>query len=952
MKAQHNKNILFFKLTSLVPLLIVLLFSFIFLAYFAYENYKFYTIKDKIQTTQQLINLSNELLKERTASSIYIVKQGDIDHEIITSQRARTDFVLSELGLETLRYDFENNLNFIRKKIDDKDVDFNDMFFNYYQNNINAISDYLKLLLEEFDNSTLYSKFFSILYSFNTIDILSKKRDFISRPMIQNRPLDDEELDMLYQMNTDFYLYDFPDNKLSNVISPSYSNNDYANNSDYINKFIHNIQKDENKTYEITFSILYNRSKDVITNIFTNIYTIIQSLESDVDSKNNKVLFYFLFILAVFFTDIVVLATFFKKIKTVENNQLEINKSIKRLDKIMKSQKIDIIDTDGEDKQNKIDNKIHIISKGIKLYLEKQKQTSNTKAQINTFFDGIKSDINEIFQYIVILAEDIYAKTNDSNVLKDIKDIMFETKRLNLFFNNLIFIRNLKYNTVYRRQYVLIHELFEEIIEYKLDLIERNNINFLYQPDLGFFEEVLVNKESLRILLINVIELIIKEQKDTTITFKYKIENKSDNKVFMKIDFISKYDIAYELSNKDDIYDALNSNKVLDYIFNKTTKLSNIDMSIDKNIITMSLQLETRRFVDKFKDLFKDLKIGFLKHSKQTYTEELLSYLFNYLGAKFSVIKEKDINDVDLIYTDDLSLGLPNHNLTFIANNKPTKFNKSTYYINNRCILLKNLIQSIQYFNLDSNNSSSDKNVLFANALAFVNKALYNSLEKIFYNIDFEIKEHHYDIILIQGGYLKDEANEKLAKLSKYIPVVVINSDKYNKNTISNISIAENIFLENMDFDYISKMMQSLLIRYKIDTQIKDILYYKSHSEVSNIILRTLKESFRVLDVVDNLTSFIDIISKNKYKIILFDDTIENFDPKKIGDCLERNENLDKNLLNDKFYNKHGKFVFTTKIGLFEKNTYSDADMKFDFTIKINQINKTTLIQAIKEYLI
>ncbi|WP_281950444.1 nitrate- and nitrite sensing domain-containing protein [Nitrosophilus kaiyonis] len=200
------------RLISLFPIILLFFLSGYFL-YTSYDGYKkAEELKNRIALNDRLNEVITQIAKERGMTSIYIGSKGKLIKESLQKQRKVVNNAVNRLysflkqnpQYSKISKFYMTNLRElpnIRKKVDNLNIKFKDVFFTYYTDTIN------KSLIDEMSKIELYtidpditSLSSTIIQFIRSKEYSGVERGFISYILARYTPMSDEELKIWNQL--------------------------------------------------------------------------------------------------------------------------------------------------------------------------------------------------------------------------------------------------------------------------------------------------------------------------------------------------------------------------------------------------------------------------------------------------------------------------------------------------------------------------------------------------------------------------------------------------------------------------------------------------------------------------------------------------------------------------------------------------------------------------------
>ncbi len=156
----------FIKKVIILLFIVLMLFLGGFFIYKAYQNYKHFQIAKNsdqyIATIEKLNVLTQKVEQERLMSALYLGYDGKTDFNTLRSKREQSDKVISDIkslsetsSLLNINIDkIQNDLQYVRSRVDVINNEYEDIFFKYYQKEILQKSiDNIKKLSSELSSA-------------------------------------------------------------------------------------------------------------------------------------------------------------------------------------------------------------------------------------------------------------------------------------------------------------------------------------------------------------------------------------------------------------------------------------------------------------------------------------------------------------------------------------------------------------------------------------------------------------------------------------------------------------------------------------------------------------------------------------------------------------------------------------------------------------------------------
>ncbi len=191
------------KLISLFPLSLLLVLS----LYFAYQTYDQYQnnikIENNLKSDKVLKNLLLNLGKERSFSAVYMGSKEKLGKSSLIAQREETNQAITKfddyyknrsIDIRSKRiFQYLSKIFFIRKAVDQQQISFNKMFFNYYSKiNFYIYKEYKKILNIQ-QTPRIFSENALKINLLKEIEKSSKEKGYISYILTKRKPLNKNE---------------------------------------------------------------------------------------------------------------------------------------------------------------------------------------------------------------------------------------------------------------------------------------------------------------------------------------------------------------------------------------------------------------------------------------------------------------------------------------------------------------------------------------------------------------------------------------------------------------------------------------------------------------------------------------------------------------------------------------------------------------------------------------
>ncbi len=191
------------KLISLFPLSLLLVLS----LYFAYQTYNQYQnnikVENNLQTNKVLKKLLLNLEKERSFSAVYMGSGKKFGKSSLIAQREETNQAITEfdeyyknrtVDIKIKRiFQYLSKIFFIRKAVDQQQISFNKMFFNYYSKiNFYIYKEYKKILNIQ-QTPRIFSENALKINLLKEMEKSSQEKGYISYILTKKKPLSKNE---------------------------------------------------------------------------------------------------------------------------------------------------------------------------------------------------------------------------------------------------------------------------------------------------------------------------------------------------------------------------------------------------------------------------------------------------------------------------------------------------------------------------------------------------------------------------------------------------------------------------------------------------------------------------------------------------------------------------------------------------------------------------------------
>ncbi len=191
------------KLISLFPLSLLLVLS----LYFAYQTYDQYQnnikVENNLKANKVLKNLLLNLEKERSFSAIYMGSKEKLGKSSLIAQREETNQAITKFddyyknrSIDTRIkriFQYLSKIFFIRKAVDQQQISFNKMFFNYYSKiNFYIYKEYKKILNVQ-QTPRIFSENALKISLLKEIEKSSQEKGYISYILTKRKPLSKNE---------------------------------------------------------------------------------------------------------------------------------------------------------------------------------------------------------------------------------------------------------------------------------------------------------------------------------------------------------------------------------------------------------------------------------------------------------------------------------------------------------------------------------------------------------------------------------------------------------------------------------------------------------------------------------------------------------------------------------------------------------------------------------------
>jgi len=195
------------RLISQYPLIILFIFSTLFL-YISYEQYnKAITFESRLNTTEVLNNLSIAVAKERGLSATFIASDGAIAKERLKNQRLAVNDAMKKFHVFYQIHGTNNRIkkvitllnqiSDVRKKVDSlNNIDFNRIFFRYYSEVNAQILQELQTISEIATNTEIVNLSSGLISTYKDIEYSGQERGFVSKVLSQYVPFTEKDLDI------------------------------------------------------------------------------------------------------------------------------------------------------------------------------------------------------------------------------------------------------------------------------------------------------------------------------------------------------------------------------------------------------------------------------------------------------------------------------------------------------------------------------------------------------------------------------------------------------------------------------------------------------------------------------------------------------------------------------------------------------------------------------------
>lgn len=190
-----------FRKISIFTLVVMGLFTALFLFYSTKQIIKFHKFEQSFEQFPMLIALQKELFQERGVSALYLAKGGKIDSEILSKERERTDLAMAK----AVDYYAPNSAQYkkflgslrgiidIRRQIDMLKMSYEDIFSKYFVDTSDLIIKKVESIRNNCISNRICPLISTLILNLNGAQNISQKRDYPILAISQHRNFTSDE---------------------------------------------------------------------------------------------------------------------------------------------------------------------------------------------------------------------------------------------------------------------------------------------------------------------------------------------------------------------------------------------------------------------------------------------------------------------------------------------------------------------------------------------------------------------------------------------------------------------------------------------------------------------------------------------------------------------------------------------------------------------------------------
>ncbi|AII15127.1 NIT sensor-containing two component system histidine kinase/response regulator fusion protein [Campylobacter iguaniorum] len=513
------KNILstlnIIRLTASFPLIILLAI----VTFYILETYKDYrnvvALNNDFQKTKTMLPLIKEINLERGLSVVYLGLKGNLDKDILDAQRQKTDKAIQDAknlysigNKKDVLENLLNGLDIVRDKIDTLSINFDEMFFEYFD----TVNYNLANRINSFTSYNLNPKITALL---NLLDlsltnkiIINERRDYVADILMQNRPFSDEEFRAyvgilnLNQFNAQL----FPNSDIKKKITNILDHPEHINVSLNLENFISTILKEASDgNYSISIAQWFKQFNSYL-NIADKIVMLIEAeIQTSINAFKKELMINGTVAILVWMVSFIfLLLTYFARNK-IKRNVTQLDRIIKNLSNLPLNHKIDLSGAGATQKA------YEMIEEAISIMNDKQIAAEDANKAKSIFLANMSHEIRTPLNGIIGFTE-LLENSNISASDKELVHIIYQSsENLLKIINNILDISKIESNKM-KLDEVIFSPMkeFESLADiHAVKAYEKNiKINLFIDPKLntGLQGDVVKIKEILMNLIGNAIK--------------------------------------------------------------------------------------------------------------------------------------------------------------------------------------------------------------------------------------------------------------------------------------------------------------------------------------------------------------------------------------------------------------------------------------------------------------